>query len=148
MDKLDKAIINYLQEDFPVCEHPYRQVAEQLGISEQVLLQRLDALLSSGVLSRFGPLFHAEKMGGALTLAALKVPEHRFDEVAGIVNSFAEVAHNYQRQHELNMWFVLATETIEQMEYSLREIERKTGLPVYNMPKIQEYFVGLRLEVG
>ncbi len=147
LDKLDKAIINYLQEDFPVCEHPYRQVAEQLGISEQVLLQRLDALLNSGVLSRFGPLFHAEKMGGALTLAALKVPEHRFDEVTSIVNSFAEVAHNYQRQHELNMWFVLATETVEQMEHTLQEIELKTGLPVYNMPRIQEYYVGLRLEV-
>ena len=146
MDELDKTIINHLQEGFPVCDSPYLQLALQLGISEESLLQRLRALLDSGILSRFGPLYHAEQMGGALTLAAVKAPAEQFDQIAEIINTFPEVAHNYARNHELNMWFVLATETVVQIAQVIDSIEQKTGLKVYNMPKINEYFVGLRLE--
>ena len=146
MDELDKTIINHLQDGFPVCDSPYLQLALQLGISEESLLQRLRALLDSGILSRFGPLYHAEQMGGALTLAAVKAPAEQFDQIAEIINAFPEVAHNYARNHELNMWFVLATETREQIAQVIDSIEQKTGLKVYNMPKINEYFVGLRLE--
>ncbi|WKJ89829.1 AsnC family transcriptional regulator [Methylomonas montana] len=146
MDDIDKTIINCLQQGFPICASPYRQVAEQLGITETDLLNRLQAMLADGVLSRFGPMYHAEQMGGALTLAALKAPGARFDEVAEIVNAFPEVAHNYARNHALNMWFVLATEKPEQVQNVIAEIEKKTGLIVYNMPKISEYYVGLQLE--
>lgn len=147
MDDIDKAIINYLQQGFPICESPYRQVAEQLGISQADLLNRLQSLLADGVLSRFGPMYHAEQMGGALSLAAMKVPEEDFDAVADIVNAFPEVAHNYARSHVLNMWFVLATEHPEQVPNVIKAIEQQAGLPVYDMPKIQEYFVGLQLLV-
>jgi DNA-binding Lrp family transcriptional regulator len=146
MDAIDKTIINRLQQGFPICASPYQRVAEELGIAEAELLSRLQALLADGVLSRFGPMYHAEQMGGALTLAALKVPEGRFDEVTEIVNSFPEVAHNYARNHLLNMWFVLATEQPEQVATVIAEIEHLTGLTVYNMPKISEYYVGLQLE--
>ena len=146
MDQLDKRIINYLQQGFPICASPYRQVAEELGIEEAELLTRLETLLADGVLSRFGPLFHAEQMGGALTLAAIKVPDERFEEVTEIVNAFPEVAHNYARNHALNMWFVLATEHREQVASVIADIEQQTGLSVYNMPKISEYYVGLQLE--
>lgn len=146
MDELDKAIINRLQQGFPICESPYKQVAEQLGIDETELLNRLKSLLNEGVLSRFGPMYHAEQMGGALTLAALQVPAACYDEVTEIVNAFAEVAHNYARNHVLNMWFVLATEKPEQVKTVIEAIERQTGLPVYNMPKIKEYYVGLQLD--
>lgn len=147
MDNIDKAIINRLQQGFPICESPYRKVADELGIAETDLLNRLQALLADGVLSRFGPMYHAEQMGGALTLAALKVPEQRFDEVTEIVNAFPEVAHNYARNHELNMWFVLATEKPEQVRTVIGQIEALTGLIVYNMPKVKEYYVGLQLAV-
>lgn len=146
MDALDKLIINQLQQGFPICDQPYAEVAQSFGISAAELIQRLQLLLDSGVLSRFGPLFHAEQMGGALTLAALQVPESRFDAVTAQVNAFPEVAHNYAREHSLNMWFVVATERPEQVAEVLSAIETKTGLKVFNMPKIREYYVGLQLE--
>ncbi len=146
MDELDKKIINTLQNGFPICDAPYKQVAKELDLSEQVLLTRLTILLDNGTLTRFGPLYNAELMGGALTLAAVKVPQNRFDEFTDIINSFPEVAHNYARSHELNMWFVLATDAPEQITQTIVAIEQKTGLTVYNMPKIKEYFVNLKLE--
>lgn len=146
MDEIDKQIINTLQNGFPICDAPYRQVAAQLGLTEQELIARLKALLDNGTLTRFGPLYNAEQMGGALTLAAVKTPIERFDEIAEIINAFPEVAHNYARSHELNMWFVIATETPEQIRQTINAIEQQTGLTVYNMPKNKEYFVNLKLE--
>jgi DNA-binding Lrp family transcriptional regulator len=146
MDEIDRLIVNALQEGFPICDAPYQEVAMQLGLTEQGLIERLQALLNNGYLTRFGPLYHAELMGGALTLAAVKVPTERFAEVAGIINAFPEVAHNYARNHVFNMWFVIATETPEQIQQTITAIEQQTGLKVYNMPKINEYFVGLKLE--
>jgi DNA-binding Lrp family transcriptional regulator len=145
-DDIDAKLINHLQNGFPICDTPYLQVANELGLTEKDVLERVKKLLANGTLSRFGALYHAEKMGGALTLAAIKVPEQLFEKVTEIVNSFPEVAHNYQRNHELNMWFVVATETAEQLALTLEKIEQQTGLPILNMPKINEYFVGLKLE--
>ena len=86
-------------------------------------------------------------IGGGLTLAALKAPQDRFEIIADQVNGFPEVAHNYARDHELNMWFVIATETPERVGQVIQEIEALTGLEVFNMPKIEEFFIGLQLEV-
>ena len=146
MDDIDRRIINGLQGGFPIAERPFAAAAGVLGLDEADLIARIKALGETGIISRFGPMWHAEKMGGGLTLTAMKVPEDRFDEVAAIVNSFPEVAHNYARQHVLNMWFVVATERPERIREVLDEIEARTGLAVHDMPKIEEFFVGLRFE--
>jgi len=147
MDELDRRIINQLQGGFPVSERPYRDAARKLGTTESELITRIRCMLDDGLLTRFGPLFHAERMGGALSLCALKVPAARFDEVAEKVNSFPEVAHNYQREHDMNMWFVLATETAQQLAATIHRIEACTDLVVYNFPKQTEYYVGLNFQV-
>jgi len=147
MDALDRKIINNLQGGFPISERPYADAAKQLGITEKDLIDRVTQLLEQGMLSRFGPMYHAERLGGGLTLAALCVPEADFEEVAAQVNAFPEVAHNYARDHELNMWFVLATEQPERIDEVISEIEAQTGLSVYNMPKQAEYYIGLQLKV-
>ncbi len=147
MDNLDRSIINQLQQGLPVSARPYAAAAKQLGTDEATLLSRIESLLNEGYLSRFGPMYNAERLGGGLTLAAIAVPETRFDQVAQIVNGYPEVAHNYRRDHELNMWFVLATETPQRVAEVLAEIEQTTGLTVYEMPKQYEFFVGLRFEV-
>ncbi len=147
MDALDRRIINELQGDFPVCAHPYREVADRLGSTESELITRIGCMLDDGLLTRFGPMFHAEHMGGALSLCAMRVPPDRFDAVADTVNALPEVAHNYQRDHEMNMWFVLATETPEALQATVEAIESQTGLKVFNLPKLEEFYVGLHFEV-
>lgn len=147
MDAEDRAIINNLQGGFPVSERPFAEAAAPLGLSEDELIGRIGRLLEDGVLTRFGPMYHAERLGGALSLAAMKIPPADFDRVARLVNAFPEVAHNYAREHEFNMWFVLATEDPQRIAEVISEIERRTGYQVYNMPKLDEYFVGLRFEV-
>jgi DNA-binding Lrp family transcriptional regulator len=147
VDELDRQIINELQEGFPISDSPYAEIAEKLATTETELLQRLSQLLDSGLLSRFGPMFHAEQLGGALALCAMQVPKASFESVSDQVNQFSQVAHNYEREHRLNMWFVLATETQDELQDTLIAIEEKTGCRVYNMPKLEEFYVGLRFRV-
>lgn len=145
MDERDRAIVNALQRGLPVCEEPYRVAAASLGMAEQELIDRLQRMLDERVLTRFGPLFNVERIGGVLLLAALRVPEADYARVAARVNAASEVAHNYRREHPFNMWFVLATETPEEAERCIARIERDTGLAVVRFPKLKEYFVGLEL---
>ena len=146
LDPTDRALINRLQRGLPIVPQPYAAVAAELGLSETDLLARLQRLLDTGILSRFGPMFQIERAGGRFTLAAISVPPERFEEVAAIVNAFPEVAHNYQRTHALNMWFVVATASPEQCADTLRRIEAATGLPVRDMPKEREFRVHLYFE--
>lgn len=145
LSELDRKIINQLQRGFPLCEHPFVVAAASIGCEPDELLIRIEALLEAGILTRFGPMFQAEKLGGELSLAALSVPASEYERVAAIVNGFDAVAHNYERDHRFNMWFVLATQAPGEQADVIRAIETATGLSVYNMPKEEEYFVGLFL---
>lgn len=142
MDQLDRAIVNQLQGGFPLGERPFLEAAAALGVTENGLLERLSDLLERGVLTRFGPLFDAEKLGGQFSLCAMSVPAQDFERVAALVNAHPEVAHNYEREHRFNMWFVVAAAEVRPV---LDAIERETGYPVMDLPREAEYFIGLRL---
>lgn len=145
LDELDRLILAGLQGDFPLCECPYAQAAERLGVSEAALLARLEKMLADRTLTRFGPMWQIERMGGAFVLAAMAVPEDRYEAVTEQVNALPAVAHNYRREHRLNMWFVLATEAPAGIDAARAQIEAATGLPVHAFPKEREYFVEMRL---
>lgn len=147
LEPVDRAIVNALQGGFPLTQTPYADAAKGLGLSEASLISRLQGLLESGALSRFGPMYNADRMGGGNVLAAMKVAADDFERVADQVNAFAEVSHNYARDHVLNMWFVISTENARRIDAVIEEIEAATGYPVYAMPKEEEFFVGLKFEV-
>jgi siroheme decarboxylase len=144
-DELDRAIVNRLQGGFPLCERPFAEAAREFQVDEEVLISRIEQLLANGTLTRFGPLFDAERLGGAFTLCAMRVPADDFERVAAQVNAHPEVAHNYEREHRFNMWFVLATSSPEDIDRTIRALEVETGYPVLNLPRLDEYYIGLQL---
>ncbi len=148
MNELQHRLIDDWQGGFPLCERPFAVVAERLESNEEAVLQALRDLLTNGTLTRFGPLYQIERLGGAFSLAALQAPEADFERIARIVNGFPEVAHNYRRDHAFNMWFVLATETPAGMNETVEHIAAATGLPVLNVPKEREYFIEAKFAVG
>lgn len=141
-------IINELQGGFPLEHRPFDSAGQALGLSGQALREAIASLLKRKVLTRFGPLFQIERMGGQFVLAALQVPEARYDTVTTQVNAFDAVAHNYRREHALNMWFVLATSSAAAMQEAIAGIKQATALKVHAFPKLEEYFVGMRFTVG
>jgi DNA-binding Lrp family transcriptional regulator len=148
LSPIDARLIDRLHGDLPLVDRPFAAVAAELGLGEDEVLERLNRLLAQGVLTRFGPLYQIERAGGQFVLAAMAVPEDRFDTVVAQVNALPEVAHNYRREHAFNMWFVVAAETPAEAEAALQRIEQATGLPVLRLPKEHEYAVELKLDVG
>ena len=141
----DLRLIARLHGGFALTDRPFADLAAEFGWREDDVIERLRSLLGQGVLTRFGPLFQIERAGGRFVLAAMAVPEARFDAVVAQVNAFEAVAHNYRRDHALNMWFVVAAESPQAADAALAAIEAATGLPVFAFPKEREFFVELRL---
>ncbi|MFW5917786.1 MAG: Lrp/AsnC family transcriptional regulator [Halorubrum sp.] len=158
---LDRGIINAFQGGFPVTERPFEPAAAALrergvDVTGRALCERVRELDAEGTLSRFGALVNAEEIGGAASLVAMHAPPDRFDEVVETVNSFTEVAHNYEREHpHLNVWFVVSVadhpdpdkDGSDRVEEVLADIEAATGRETYNLPKRREFHVGAKFLV-
>jgi len=145
LDTTDRAILSALQEGFPLSPRPFAEAAKPLGLTESELIARLTRLQEVRAITRFGPFFDASAMGGAFCLCAMAVPDAQFEQVVTKVNAFPEVAHNYERTHRLNMWFVLACESRGDIGKVADQIETDTGLRVLRFPKLKEFFVGFRV---
>jgi siroheme decarboxylase len=146
LTEFEQQLINGYQGDFPLTPEPFQTIANALNTTSEKVQKTISSLLDKGVLTRFGPLYNIEKVDGAFSLCALKVPSEHFDQVTEQVNSYTEVAHNYQRDHEWNMWFVLAAETEQSLIDVFDQITNATGCPSLNLPKQTEFFVGLKFE--
>lgn len=146
IDNVDAALIDEFQSDFPVCERPFEVVGEQLGITAQEALERVEALREDGIFRRFGAVLNPPVIGSS-TLAAVSVPEDRFDEVADIINDYRQVNHNYARDHEWNMWFVVTAGSREKRDGILADIEARTGCSVLVLPMLTDYYIDLEFPV-
>ncbi len=147
LDRTDKLLINRLQKGFPVSPRPYREVGEALGIAEQEVIDRLRRLLDEGALTRLGAILNAPQLGGERTLAAVAAPPERLDEVIAAINRHPEISHNYERTHAYNLWFVVSSEDPADIARVIGEIEAETGLPVINLPTLEEFRVEFYYEI-
>jgi DNA-binding Lrp family transcriptional regulator len=146
LDEVDAALIDGFQSGFPVEERPFRAVGEALGVSEAEALARVERLRDRGVFRRFGAVLNPPVIGSS-TLAAVSVPEDRFEDVAEVVNGYRQVNHNYRRDHEWNMWFVVTAGTRERRDGILAEIGERTGLSVLALPMLTDYYIDLEFPV-
>ena len=147
LSETEKEIINLLQKDFGFAARPFKDLADKLNMTETKLVEKIKELKESGIITRIGPFYNLDKSTGYVSLVAMKVPLDKFKEVTELVNGYQEVAHNYERNNVFNMWFVLATSTFDEAMSVLNDIENKTGLKTYNLPKLKEYSLDLYLEV-
>lgn len=144
---LQQRIINGYQKGFPVCPSPFKVIAKELDATEQDVIDAIADLEQRDVLSRLGPVF-CHKKAGASTLAAIAVPSDQLDKVAGIVNQFDEVNHNYAREHDYNLWFVVTAKDQVALEKTIIDIELLTGLPVLMLPMEASYHIDLGFSIN
>ena len=146
IDDVDARLIDEFQSDFPIAERPFRAVADAIGTTEADAFDRVTRLLDEGVFRRFGAVLNPPVIGSS-TLAAVSAPDDRFDEIADVVNSYRQVNHNYRRDHEWNMWFVVTAGSRERRDEILAEIETETGCAVLNLPMLTDYYIDLEFPV-
>jgi DNA-binding Lrp family transcriptional regulator len=146
LDDVDAALIDGYQSGFPVAEEPFGAVAADLDTTPEDALDRVRALRDRGIFRRFGAVLNPPVIGSS-TLAAVAAPADRFDEVAAIVNGYRQVNHNYRRDHDWNMWFVVTAGSRERREATLDEIGERTGLAVLSLPMLTDYYIDLEFPV-
>lgn len=142
LSALQRRLLNEFQRDFPLEARPFAAIANRLGVSEEDVIRNLHALQSQGLLSRVGPVFSPRTVGVS-TLAAMAVPAQRLEEVARLINDYAEVNHNYEREHAYNLWFVLNAPHAARLAAVLDEIGRRSGLEVMDLPLEHSYHIDL-----
>lgn len=146
LNDLERRLLDRYQQGLPLSPTPYADMAAALGVSEAAVLSALERLQSLGVVSRVGPVFRTHAVG-ASTLAAMAVPVERLDEVAAVVNSFAAVNHNYQREHNFNLWFVATAASDMELSEVLIRIERLTDIKVMPLPMLEDYHIDLGFDL-
>ncbi|WP_224333965.1 Lrp/AsnC family transcriptional regulator [Haloprofundus halobius] len=146
LDAVDAALVDEYQSGFPVVKRPFRVVGDELGLSEDEALSRVERLREQGIFRRFGAVLNPPVIGSS-TLAAVRAPEDRFDEIAEVINGYRQVNHNYRRDHEWNMWFVVTAGSRETRDRILADIEERTGCSVLNLPMLTDYYIDLEFPV-
>jgi len=139
---LERNLLDDFQRDFPLVPRPYKAIAERLGCDEETVLDLLCQMITAGLITRVGPVF-APHRAGTSTLAAMAVPGNRLDDVAELVSEYDEVNHNYEREHEINLWFVVCAPTAERVAEVLRDIGVRTGLEVIDLPLKEAFHIDL-----
>jgi DNA-binding Lrp family transcriptional regulator len=147
LNGIERRLLNDFQHGLPVEPRPFARLAKALGVSEQAVLEALQGLQDDGTVSRVGPVFRPNRVGVS-TLAALAVPTADLAAVAGLVSAYAEVNHNYEREHEFNLWFVVTAPDRSRLQAVLDEITVRTGLQPLDLPMLEDYFIdlGFRLQ--
>ncbi|NOQ65129.1 MAG: Lrp/AsnC family transcriptional regulator [Methyloprofundus sp.] len=146
LSPLDKQLLNNYQQEFPLSPRPYLSIAEALGTTEEVVLEAYRQLSHQQFISRIGPIIQANNIGLS-SLVAMAIPDAQLLNVANTVSSFAEVNHNYEREHHFNLWFVLIANDQQHLQWTVGEIERQTGFSAMQLPLLEDYFINLGFQL-
>jgi DNA-binding Lrp family transcriptional regulator len=149
LDDTDRKILNHIQSDFPIVSRPYLSIADDLGLTEKDVIDRVTRLKENGIIRRIGGNFFPEKLGFVSTLCAAKVPEDKIDTFAKAVNQYPGVTHNYQRDSSFNIWFTFIAPSMTEIEEKLKEISLKTGIEdIINLPATDVFKIKAQFDLS
>ncbi|MCF6157549.1 MAG: Lrp/AsnC family transcriptional regulator [wastewater metagenome] len=148
----DRKILHRLQSNLPLVPRPFLELSRELNIDEDTIIERIKFMIENGFVRRLAPIINTQAMGREATLAAIKVPEDRIEEVSEIINKYSGVSHNYLRKGRntnipYNVWFTMSAKDDEELHRLLKEIEDKTGLTVRSMPTVKKFKIGVRFKI-
>ena len=148
LDDIDKAIVNRIQSEFPITSRPYLALANELGLIEEEVLNRVARLKKSGIIRRIGGNFVPGKLGFVSTLCAARVPTDKIEHFARIVNRYPGVTHNYQRDNQYNVWFTFISPSMEEIEANIKKIAEETGVDdILNLPATRVFKINAQFDV-
>jgi DNA-binding Lrp family transcriptional regulator len=147
-DPTDLHILDALQDDIPLVSRPWKTIADHLNITETEIICRMKNLEEAGIIRGISPVLESRSIGlHAATLVALHVPKERLDEIAAVISSYAEVSHNFQRDHYYSLWFTIAAQNEEGIQRVLHGILQQTGIPasdVLDLPTTKKIKINVR----
>ncbi len=148
MDDLDKQILNEIQWTFPLVSQPFHEIAKKFDISPEVVKERLQNLKKTGVLRQLSAIFDTRKLGYKSSLVAMQIEPDKLEHVASQINRHPGVSHNYEREHQFNLWFTLATPPGSDLKTEVDKFKKIPGiLKIRMLPTIKLFKIGVKLEM-
>jgi len=146
LNSLHKQLLNDYQQQIPLSATPYQDIADSIGITEDDVISVFKELQDQKFISRIGSVI-APNLIGASSLMAMSVPTDKIHQIAGIINQYPEVNHNYERENRFNLWFVLIAKNNSNLQAVISDIELKTGYKALYLPLLADYFINLGFEI-
>ena len=148
MDNLDKEILNEIQWTFPLVAQPYHDIAKKFSITPEAIKERLIQLKKIGVLRQLSAIFDTRKLGYKSSLIAMEIEADKLDFVAKQINRHPGVSHNYERNHQFNLWFTLAVPPGSDLKTEVDKIKKLEGIKkVRLLPTIKLFKIGVKLDI-
>ena len=133
-DPIDRKILDLIQSGFPIERRPYAKIGQLCGIAEEEAFRRVERMRETGLIRRLGANFQSAGLGFVSTLCAERVPSAKLDVFIERVNAIPGVTHNYEREHEWNIWFTLIAESREESRKILHALQEETGVEIMDLP--------------
>lgn len=148
MDNLDKEILNEIQWTFPLVSTPFDEIAKKFGVTSDIIKQRLTHLKKTGVLRQLSAIFDTRRLGYKSSLVAMEIEKDKLEFVAKQINQHPGVSHNYERNHEFNLWFTLAVPPGSDLKTEVDKFSKLSGIKKIRMlPTIQLFKIGVKLDM-
>ena len=148
LDDTDRLILNRIQSEFPITARPYKAIAEEIGLTEDEVIRRISRMKENDISRRIGGNFVPEKVGFVSTLCAARVPDDKIELFSETVNRYRGVTHNYQRDHEFNVWFTFIAPSMDEIEANLKQISKATGITeILNLPATKVFKIKAEFKV-
>ncbi len=153
LSKIDKKILHRLQTNLPLTHRPFLDLAKELGLDEDLIIERIKSMIENEYVRRIAPIINTQAIGNSATLAAMQVSEDKIEEVSQIINGYSGVSHNYLRKGRnkdipLNIWFTMSAPSKEQLDENIKEIEERTGLKVRMLPTTKKFKIGVKFKIN
>ena len=148
LDNIDKQILNDIQWTFPLVDRPFLELVDKYHITEEEIIQRIQKLKDIGIIRQISAIFDTRKLGYKSALVAFAVDKNKIDDVANEINKHPGVSHNYERNHEYNIWFTLAVPPYGDMKADLDKMAALDGVLKYRvLPTLRMYKIGVKLDM-
>ena len=145
---MDKKLLNEIQWSFPLAQRPFLEISKRHSISEDEVIRKISRLKQMGLIRQINAIFDTRRLGYKSALIAFSVKADKLDDVAAQVNKHPGVSHNYERNHEFNMWFTLAIPPKDSMKTVLEKMAALEGVVKYRLlPTLKLYKIGVKLDM-
>ncbi len=148
MDELDKELLNEIQWTFPLVTRPFDAIAKKFNTTTEIVKERLNHLKEIGVLRQLSAIFDTRKLGYTSSLVAMEIEPDKLEYVANQINRHPGVSHNYERDHQFNLWFTLAVPPGSDLKTELDKFNVLKGIKEVRMlPTLQLFKIGVKLDM-
>ncbi|HDL18742.1 MAG TPA: Lrp/AsnC family transcriptional regulator [Bacteroidetes bacterium] len=148
MDQTDRKILDIIQKEIPIVPNAFEVVAQKAAIDKDDVINRIKRLKENGIIRRIGGSFDSTGLGYYSVLVAAKVAEEDLEQTVTFLNRFTGVTHNYQRNHEYNLWFTFTASSKQRVEELIEFFKQKTGAQeMIPLPSLQKFKIKVHFKM-